>query len=109
MFSCNVWRLAEDDVADLFPPKAEVVLHKLSNRAAMYGLQGGNPLFFDLEGRGETLVPSVYALWKVPQLLEALYTYSEVSPKVCPSFSLLPRSSFASIHQDRRFCICWKL
>lgn len=73
---------AEEELGELFPPKSEVVLHKLSNRATVYSIQGGNPLFFDPEGRGDLLVPTVYALWKLPHLLGSFYTYSEVSPKV---------------------------
>ena len=39
-------------------------------------------LFFDPEGRGDLLVPTVYALWQCPHILPHLLTYSEVSPKV---------------------------
>ena len=33
-------------------------------------------------GRDEMLVPTVYSLWACPNMLQPLYTYSEVSPKV---------------------------
>lgn len=74
--------LEEDEVALLFPAKAEVALLKLSNRATAYTTNAGSPLFFDPSGRGELLVPTVYALWLCPHLLPPLFTYSEVSPKV---------------------------
>eukprot|EP00884_Botryococcus_braunii_P009146 jgi/Botrbrau1/18232/Bobra.53_1s0086.1 len=74
--------VSEDRLGELFPAKCEVILHKLSNRATVYSIQGGNPLFFDPEGRGDLLVPTVYALWKLPDLLGRFYTHSEVSSKV---------------------------
>lgn len=43
----------------------------------------GVPLFFDLDGRGGALLPTVYALWASPvPLLPEIVTHSEVSPKV---------------------------
>jgi hypothetical protein len=72
----------EDEVAQLLPAKAEIALLKLSNRAACYTVNGGSPLFFDPDGRGDILAPTVYALWLCPQLLPPVFTYSEVSPKV---------------------------
>ena len=66
----------------LVPSKAEVTLLKLSNRSQAYTCNSSTPLFFDPEGRGDVLVPTVYALWQFPQMLPALQTYSEVSPKV---------------------------
>ncbi len=71
----------EDEVAQLLPAKAEIALLKLSNRAACYTVNGGSPLFFDPDGRGDILAPTVYALWLCPQLLPPVFTYSEVSPK----------------------------
>lgn len=76
--------LSESEVTDLIPNKAEVSLLKLSNRAQAYTCNGKNPLFFDPEGRGDLLVPSVFVLWKYPHILPSLTTYSEVSPKVQP-------------------------
>ncbi|KAK9846268.1 hypothetical protein WJX81_000422 [Elliptochloris bilobata] len=74
--------LEEDALAQLLPAKAEIALLKLSNRATAYTANAGSPLFFDPSGRGELLVPTVYALWLCPELLPPIYTYSEVSPKV---------------------------
>ena len=54
----------------------------MKNRAIAYTCNGPSPLFFDPEGRGDLLVPSCYALWRCPHMLEKLFTYSEVSPKV---------------------------
>ena len=53
---------------------------KLSNKAQAYSVDG-IMLFFDPEGRGDLLVPTVYALWKLPSMVQAVQTYSEVSPK----------------------------
>ena len=76
--------LNDEEVSELVPNKAEVSLLKLSNRAQAYSCNGKNPLFFDPEGRGDLLVPSVFVLWKFPHILPSLTTYSEVSPKVRP-------------------------
>ena len=62
--------------------QSEVQLLKLKNRATAHTCGGPDPLFFDPEGRGDLLVPTVYALWRCPHMLDALHTYSEVSPKV---------------------------
>ena len=63
-------------------------LLKLKNRATAYTCNGPSPLFFDPEGRGDLLVPTCYALWCCPNILDKLYTYSEVSPKVGTASSL---------------------
>lgn len=60
---------------------------KLSNRCVVYSIEGGNPLFFDPDGRGG-LLPTVYALSALPRLLPRLETWSEVSGKVLGGESL---------------------
>jgi hypothetical protein len=49
--------------AGLMPPKATIRQIKLNNRCLVYGVDGSNPLFFDLEGRGHAggLLPTVRA------------------------------------------------
>lgn len=74
--------LHDSEISELLPTKAEVSLLKLSNRAQAYTCNGKSPLFFDPEGRGDLLVPSVFVLWRFPHILPSLTTYSEVSPKV---------------------------
>ncbi|CAL8464144.1 g3679 [Coccomyxa elongata] len=74
--------LSEEDMDQLFPAKVDVQMLKLKNKATAYTCGNTNPLFFDPEGRGDLLVPTVYALWKLPHIIESLYTYSEVSSKV---------------------------
>ena len=77
--------LSEDDHKRLFASKTDVDLMRLSNKAQVYACSGGNPLFFDPTGKEDVLIPTVYALWLCPKLLPTLFTYSEVSPKVCIS------------------------
>ena len=69
-------------IARILPAKAELTLLKLSNRASAYA-SGGVPMFFDVDGRGGALLPTVYALWASghARLLPEVVTYSEVSPK----------------------------
>ncbi|PKA54560.1 hypothetical protein AXF42_Ash000395 [Apostasia shenzhenica] len=44
---------------------------KLPNRVYIYGVEGGFPVLFDVDGRGSDIFPTVYALWKVPGILPA--------------------------------------
>ncbi|KAJ0972861.1 hypothetical protein J5N97_020820 [Dioscorea zingiberensis] len=60
---------SDADLDAILPPKAEIVLAKCSNRAHVYSIEGGVPMFFDVDGRGTEIFPTVYALWKVPELL----------------------------------------
>lgn len=65
---CNV---SDADVDVLLPPKAEITITKFQNRVHVYAVEAGFPMFFDIDGRGTHIFPTVYALWKVPQLLPA--------------------------------------
>ncbi|KAL6997424.1 hypothetical protein U1Q18_007550 [Sarracenia purpurea var. burkii] len=62
---------SDADIDALLPPKAEITVSKFPNRVHVYGLEGGFPMFFDVDGRGTEIFPTVYALWKVPELLPA--------------------------------------
>ena len=52
--------MTEEQLGALLPGKSGLVLSKLSNRCIIYGVDGGNPLFFDPDGRGG-LLPTVRA------------------------------------------------
>ncbi|XP_047321462.1 eukaryotic translation initiation factor 2D [Impatiens glandulifera] len=62
---------AEIDI--LLPPKGEVTVSKYPNRLLVYGQEGGFPVFFDTDGRGTEVLPSVFALWMVPELLPSFW------------------------------------
>ncbi|KAA8528051.1 hypothetical protein F0562_035080 [Nyssa sinensis] len=62
---------SDADIDALLPPKVEITVAKFPNRVHVYGLEGGFPMFFDIDGRGTEIFPTVYALWKVPELLPA--------------------------------------
>ncbi|KAL4559634.1 hypothetical protein LXL04_031777 [Taraxacum kok-saghyz] len=62
---------SDTDLDTLIPPKVEVTVSKHPNRVLIYSLEGGLPIFFDVDSRGTTIFPTVYALWKVPHLLPA--------------------------------------
>ncbi|KAG8378557.1 hypothetical protein BUALT_Bualt08G0149300 [Buddleja alternifolia] len=55
----------------LLPQKVEITVSKYPNRVLVYGVEGDCPMFFDSDGRGSEIFPTVYALWKVPDLLPA--------------------------------------
>ncbi|KAK9069947.1 hypothetical protein SSX86_010345 [Deinandra increscens subsp. villosa] len=62
---------SDSDLDILIPPKVEMTVSKQPNRVLIYSLEGGLPMFFDVDSRGTTIFPTVYALWKVPHLLPA--------------------------------------
>ncbi|KAE8671034.1 putative serine/threonine-protein kinase cx32 [Hibiscus syriacus] len=62
-------RPSDTDIEALLPPKAEITVSKFPNRVLVYGVEGGYPLFFDVDGRGSEIYPTVFALWKLPDLL----------------------------------------
>ncbi|KAL5982835.1 hypothetical protein ACLOJK_016912 [Asimina triloba] len=62
---------SDADIDLILPPKAEITVAKYANRAHVYGVEGGFPMIFDVDGRGTEIFPTVYALWKVPGLLPA--------------------------------------
>ncbi|KAK9110846.1 hypothetical protein Sjap_018906 [Stephania japonica] len=63
---------SDEDIDLILPPKADISVSKYPNRALVYSLDHpGLPMLFDLDGRGSHILPTVYALWKVPHLLPA--------------------------------------
>ncbi|OMO77514.1 Translation initiation factor SUI1 [Corchorus olitorius] len=60
---------SDADIDALLPPKAEITVSKFQNRAQVYAVEAGFPVFFDVDGRGTEIYPTVFALWKVPELL----------------------------------------
>lgn len=69
---CERFPSASDaDIDAILPPKTEITVAKLTNRALVYAVEGGPPMLFDVDGRGNEIFPTVYALWKVPTLLKS--------------------------------------
>lgn len=64
---------SDADVDILLPPKGEITVSKYPNRLLVYGHEGGFPVFFDTDGRGSEVLPSVFALWMVPELLPSFW------------------------------------
>lgn len=62
-------RACDADIDALLPPKTEITVSKFQNRVLVYSVEGGFPVFFDVDGRGTDIFPTVFALWKVPELL----------------------------------------
>ncbi|KAK4788469.1 hypothetical protein SAY86_019788 [Trapa natans] len=60
---------SDSDLDALLPPKAEITVAKLQNRVHVYAVEGGFPMFFDVDGRGSEIYPTVYALWRVSEML----------------------------------------
>ncbi|KAB2019130.1 hypothetical protein ES319_D08G276500v1 [Gossypium barbadense] len=62
-------RASDADIDALLPPKAEMTVSKFQNRVHVYGVEGGFPLFFNVDGRGSEIYPTVFALWELPEML----------------------------------------
>uniref|UniRef100_A0A803PKH1 SUI1 domain-containing protein n=2 Tax=Cannabis sativa TaxID=3483 RepID=A0A803PKH1_CANSA len=81
---------SDPDMDSLLPPKVEITVDKFQNRVIVYGVEGGLPMFFDVDGRGTEVFPTVYALWKVPNLLPSfLLKGGEVSRYVIGGADLM--------------------
>ncbi|MCO5564200.1 hypothetical protein L7F22_017858 [Adiantum nelumboides] len=64
---------SDADLDLILPPKVEISVARLTNRAYVYAVEGGPPMLFDLDGRGNDIFPTVYALWKAPLLLPSFF------------------------------------
>ncbi|KAM7260116.1 hypothetical protein ACFE04_015857 [Oxalis oulophora] len=62
-------RASDADIDSLLPPKAEITVSKFQNRTQVYTVEGAFPMFFDVDGRGSDIYPTVFALWQLPHLL----------------------------------------
>ncbi|CAH2066750.1 unnamed protein product [Thlaspi arvense] len=66
----NRFSLLTDELLDaILPPKVEVTVSKFQNRVLVYSIEGGCPMFFDIDGRGNEIFPTVFALWEAPEML----------------------------------------
>ncbi|CAL9079329.1 unnamed protein product [Musa textilis] len=81
---------SDADIDEILPPKADITVAKYTNRVHVYVIEGGLPMLFDIDGRGTEIYPTVYALWKVPELLPSfLLKGGEVSRYVIGGADLM--------------------
>ncbi|KAI5057282.1 hypothetical protein GOP47_0027297 [Adiantum capillus-veneris] len=81
---------SDADLDLILPPKVDISVARLTNRAYVYAVEGGPPMLFDLDGRGNDIFPTVYALWKAPSLLPSfLLKGGEVSRYVLGGADLM--------------------
>ncbi|GJP32236.1 hypothetical protein CLOM_g16830 [Closterium sp. NIES-68] len=82
---------ATDEQLDaILPPKADVAVTRLVNRVLVYGFENGLPMLFDCDGRGTEIYPTVFALWRVPDLVPSfLLKGGEVSRYVLSGADLM--------------------
>nr|GEW55863.1 eukaryotic translation initiation factor 2D [Tanacetum cinerariifolium] len=72
---------SDTDLDTLIPPKVEVTVSKHPNRVLIYSLEGGLPIFFDVDSRGTTIFPTAihmvtYNNNNLPNPAGAGYSYS---------------------------------
>ncbi|XP_042457758.1 eukaryotic translation initiation factor 2D-like [Zingiber officinale] len=81
---------SDANIDEILPSKAEITVVKCSNKVHVYVIEGGLPMLFDIDGRGTEIYPTVYALWKVSELLPSfLLKGGEVSRYVIGGADLM--------------------
>ena len=84
--------LTPKQVALLLPQKAALTSVKTACKAVLYVVgddPAAQPMFFDPDGRGNTVLPTVFALWRVPTLMPALVIHPQVSHYVMRGADLM--------------------
>ncbi|KAF8412012.1 hypothetical protein HHK36_004571 [Tetracentron sinense] len=49
---------SDADIDVILPPKAEITVAKFPNRVHVFGVEGGFPMLFDVDGRGTEIFPT---------------------------------------------------
>ncbi|TRY72572.1 hypothetical protein TCAL_00197 [Tigriopus californicus] len=83
--------LTEERLNELLPTKDEVVLSKIytfNGDSVLVYTHQKNPLFFELE-KDKVIFPTVYTLWKYPDLLPSFPTWPLVLPKIANGADLM--------------------
>ncbi|CAI5523037.1 unnamed protein product [Closterium sp. Naga37s-1] len=80
----------DEQLEAILPAKADVAVTRLTNRVLVYGLENGLPMLFDCNCRGNEIYPTVFALWRVPDLLPSfLLTGEDVSRNLLSGADLM--------------------
>lgn len=81
--------LTTADIAELMPSKGEITVSKLfTHNGAVVNVLSvqKNPLFFETDG---AIYPTVYLLWRYPDMLPSFTTWPNVIPKLCRGADLM--------------------
>ncbi|KAJ3675497.1 hypothetical protein LUZ60_004539 [Juncus effusus] len=105
-------RASDSDIDAIIPPKTEITVAKYPNRLLVYGIEGGFPMLFDIDGRGSEIYPTVYALWLVPELVpHFMLKGGEVSQYIIGGADLMfpgisiPQEGLFSFTAGEPFCV----
>lgn len=81
--------ITEEQLNQVLPPKADIEVVKLGggSRTVLYFVEA-QPLFFDPSGRDDW-VPTVYALWKLPELLPSFVIHAPVFSRLLNGADLM--------------------
>ena len=79
--------LSEESLTETINAKSQVVAVKLSTKSILYFVNDV-PLLFDLCGRND-LYPSVFMLWKLPEMIPAITIHAPVSEFVLKGADLM--------------------
>ena len=83
--------LSDDDLNILLPTKDEIVVSKIytfAEESVLLYIHGKNTVFFELE-KEKIFYPSVYTLWKNPDLLPCFTTWTPVMARIANGADLL--------------------
>ncbi|XP_035699085.1 eukaryotic translation initiation factor 2D-like [Branchiostoma floridae] len=81
--------LTEDQLQELVPTKEDMSTMKIythSGRNVTVYCLGNNPVFFEMD---KNVFPTVYSLWRVPDMLPCLTTWPDVLKNLCGGADLM--------------------
>eukprot|EP00058_Branchiostoma_floridae_P005957 XP_002591445.1 hypothetical protein BRAFLDRAFT_205397 [Branchiostoma floridae] len=81
--------LAEEQLQELVPTKEDMSTMKIythSGRNVTVYCLGNNPVFFEMD---KNVFPTVYSLWRVPDMLPCLTTWTDVLKNLCGGADLM--------------------
>ena len=84
-------KLSDEDLNILLPTKDEIVVSKIytfAEESVLLYIHGKNAVFFELE-KEKIFYPSVYTLWKNPDLLPCFTTWTPVMARIANGADLL--------------------
>ncbi|CAF2088281.1 unnamed protein product [Brassica napus] len=85
----NRFSLLTDELLDvILPPKVEITVSKFQNRVLVYSIEGGCPMFFDIDGRGNNILPTFFALWEAPEILPSFMLKGVVRTIMSSNFTV---------------------
>jgi len=84
-------KLTDDDLNQLLPAKEEIVVSKIftfSEESVLLYIHNKNTVFFEME-KDKIFFPSIYTLWKYPEMIPFLTTWPPVMSRIANGADLM--------------------